>query len=543
MERAKKTSPASTSSSSLHPVLKLQRTIGNQSLGRLLKVKDGSEPPAMSHPQDASEREADRISENISAENRLLADSRLEQVKGNSNQLPTDLSSSLGSSLGVDFEGVRVHNDSQAAEAAHSVNARAFTVGNDIVFGAGEFSPQTTRGRKLIAHELAHVAQQSEGAGGTLRSGSQPSGAPIARQAASGATMQRTPDESAASESEPRATSFRRITMHFNGAELIVSGDGREVLRFSGRSGRPVRLSETDARECGANVATDSYLSDRRFVGIEDHGPIPEGAYTFSPGSLERFSPDEESSLLWGGIRGRHSVNIRGRGIHPGDWGSGRVALQRRGRVLEGPCGNANKRKDFFLHGGILAGSSGCIDIGGNFSQLADFLSGYRRPVVLTVSYTEPPPSVGVFTGLAGAVAYHHFGFGHGPSLHLGAEFAPHETRGVASVGYDAFLQWAGGALSGGVRLDVPFNDREAFVRVALDGGVNFRILRGLYGQLMAGYSWDVSGASRESGLEVGAGLEYDFGRVQLEALYNVLRPAASDQRVHQAMLGLGFHF
>ena len=62
--------------------------------------------------------------------------------------------------FGRDFSGVRVHTGAQAAEAAQSVNARAFTVGTDVVFGAGEYAPGTSDGRRLLAHELTHVVQQ-----------------------------------------------------------------------------------------------------------------------------------------------------------------------------------------------------------------------------------------------------------------------------------------------------------------------------------------------------------------------------------------------
>lgn len=62
--------------------------------------------------------------------------------------------------LGYDFSHVRVHSDAQAATSARAVNALAYTVGHDIVFGAGQYTPYTPDGRKLIAHELAHVVQQ-----------------------------------------------------------------------------------------------------------------------------------------------------------------------------------------------------------------------------------------------------------------------------------------------------------------------------------------------------------------------------------------------
>lgn len=61
-----------------------------------------------------------------------------------------------------DFGTVRVHADGSAAHAAQAIAARAYTVGNDIVFGSGEFAPQTPDGKKLLAHELTHVVQQSQ---------------------------------------------------------------------------------------------------------------------------------------------------------------------------------------------------------------------------------------------------------------------------------------------------------------------------------------------------------------------------------------------
>jgi len=65
--------------------------------------------------------------------------------------------------LGYDFSSVHVHTDSQAASLSRRLNARAFTVGADVAFGAGEYQPGTLIGDALIAHELAHVAQQSGG--------------------------------------------------------------------------------------------------------------------------------------------------------------------------------------------------------------------------------------------------------------------------------------------------------------------------------------------------------------------------------------------
>lgn len=61
-----------------------------------------------------------------------------------------------------DFSQVRVHADAKAAESAQAVSAWAYTVEQNIVFGAGQYSPHTSKGRQLLAHELTHVMQQSQ---------------------------------------------------------------------------------------------------------------------------------------------------------------------------------------------------------------------------------------------------------------------------------------------------------------------------------------------------------------------------------------------
>lgn len=66
----------------------------------------------------------------------------------------------MESRFGSDFSQVRIHDGANAASAAQSVNALAYTVGHDIVFGEGRYAPATTDGRKLLAHELTHVLQQ-----------------------------------------------------------------------------------------------------------------------------------------------------------------------------------------------------------------------------------------------------------------------------------------------------------------------------------------------------------------------------------------------
>jgi hypothetical protein len=77
---------------------------------------------------------------------------------------PLDVSTRylMESRFGCDFGRVRIHTYPEAAESARMANARAFASGSDVFFGTGEYRPETSKGRLLIAHELAHVLQDSQ---------------------------------------------------------------------------------------------------------------------------------------------------------------------------------------------------------------------------------------------------------------------------------------------------------------------------------------------------------------------------------------------
>ena len=74
--------------------------------------------------------------------------------------LESGVRASMEQRFGRDFGDVRIHNDRSAALSARSMNALAFTTGNDIVFGDGQYAPATDKGGRLLAHELTHVVQQ-----------------------------------------------------------------------------------------------------------------------------------------------------------------------------------------------------------------------------------------------------------------------------------------------------------------------------------------------------------------------------------------------
>lgn len=87
-------------------------------------------------------------------------ENRIEARRGAGNPLPGAVAAEMASNFNQDFSGVRIHNDKEAADLCAETSARAFTVGNDIFFAPGEFSPESDSGRELLAHELTHVVQQ-----------------------------------------------------------------------------------------------------------------------------------------------------------------------------------------------------------------------------------------------------------------------------------------------------------------------------------------------------------------------------------------------
>jgi hypothetical protein len=122
-------------------LIHLQRTIGNQALGRLLRQARHGAPEA-----------------SVGS----LAPPIVHEVLSDPGQ-PLDAStrSFMESRFAHDFSRVRVHADAKSATSAQAVSSLAYTVGSDVVFGQNQYAPGTPSGRRLLAHELTHVVQQS----------------------------------------------------------------------------------------------------------------------------------------------------------------------------------------------------------------------------------------------------------------------------------------------------------------------------------------------------------------------------------------------
>jgi hypothetical protein len=209
-------------------VFDLQHSIGNQAVGRLLEESISSQPSQMnqfaesterngangskadsngergdfikrkltlqtkltvSKPGDRYEQEADQTADEVmrapEPEGRrnprlLMPAVQRTTSEGGGTTAPPIIHNVLSSpghpldsatraffepKFGRDFSQARIHADAQAAESARAVSANAFTVGWDLVFGAGKYAPETDAGKRLLAHELSHVIQQTPTAG------------------------------------------------------------------------------------------------------------------------------------------------------------------------------------------------------------------------------------------------------------------------------------------------------------------------------------------------------------------------------------------
>ncbi len=152
----------------------LQRKAGNRAVtGWLQPRMDLNSNVVVSDPEDASEFQADRIADLVAssaANTQAALDRRAYSLVpeasgiglGAGQPLDAKTRSSFEPQFGVDFSPVRVHAGPEANRAARTFGASAFTVGSDIAFARGQYAPHTGSGRRLLAHELTHVAQPHE---------------------------------------------------------------------------------------------------------------------------------------------------------------------------------------------------------------------------------------------------------------------------------------------------------------------------------------------------------------------------------------------
>ena len=190
-----------------HPMLRLQRQAGNLAMLGLLRSGGILPKLEVGGTEDPEEKEADDVADRVmrkpvsgfgggactctpggvmceecqSAKVRVRrsaskaggvsdAPSSVHRALATSGgQLDASVRTDMEARFGRDFGNVRIHTDQSAAELAGAIDAHAYTAGSHIVFGQGQYAPRSDTGRRLLAHELAHVVQQATGAVRTVR--------------------------------------------------------------------------------------------------------------------------------------------------------------------------------------------------------------------------------------------------------------------------------------------------------------------------------------------------------------------------------------
>lgn len=276
-------------------------------------------------------------------------DSYVGTLQSSGRPLPDSSRSFFEPRFGRDFSNVRIHTDDAAAKSAQSINALAYTTGNNIVFNNGHYSPESDSGKKLIAHELTHVVQQNS-----------------------------------------------------NSVAPKIQRHKDDIVAYSG--GQSGKVSVIQA---GKLVFSAPAVSGHEGNGenVPDAGPIPTANYMMHPGITQHTVTKLEDGICGAGGIGAGYQEITSKdpspctGAHycnvpcPTDtdkdrkcftpvdcWGPKRIRIQ--GSVtLTGTDGNKVTRDGFYLHGGNPADavSSGCVkSLDNNVFDPVRKLTGYN---------------------------------------------------------------------------------------------------------------------------------------------------------------------
>jgi hypothetical protein len=251
-------------------------------------------------PHDRHEQEAERF-----------ADATVREVPPSSNH-----------GRGADLSGVRVHTDERAGESARAVNALAYTVGNNIVFGSGQYSPHTLSGKRLLAHELTHVMQQS--------------------RAPETATVRRFTAFSADDQNKGSSMGWK----HPSGSKLRVSDDGYMAAEDNGWGAGlskrawtvPAKIAESNKvltgqgsaaqlqAKSGGQEISGQAPDSQQSMSLQEIEPVKKGGGTLNLASdcgtacrqVMGSSPEEPSGTaggVIGGIGGLLALGAGGAGI------------------------------------------------------------------------------------------------------------------------------------------------------------------------------------------------------------------------------------
>ncbi|TKJ38541.1 hypothetical protein CEE37_12305 [candidate division LCP-89 bacterium B3_LCP] len=185
--------------------------------------------------------------------------SQIQAIRSGGRSLPQPCRNYFEPRFGRDFSDVHIHTDSKADDVAKSINAKAFTLGQDVFFGSGQFAPGTEGTKKLLAHELTHVVQQGD------------------------ASM---------------VHKFKSLVNSISSSQNVIyrsSNQGDIVINSITFDGKQVSLSGTKSYSAKAvsgllpnhSKAKNTDYTQPQYQNLPDKGPIREGKYYIKPSDVQ----------------------------------------------------------------------------------------------------------------------------------------------------------------------------------------------------------------------------------------------------------------
>ncbi|WP_088888978.1 eCIS core domain-containing protein [Leptolyngbya ohadii] len=288
----------------------------------------------------------------------------------------------LEQAFGADFSHIRVHTDAAANQLNHQIEARAFTVGQDIFFRQGEYRPGSSSGQRLIAHELTHVLQQSEYSTPVQPMVQRQGWIERARRWGRRAeqwgerAVERTERlvDRAQEAGEQIVEEVEEAWNSGTGAISLIRFDGSrvELVGTPGYSARAVSGLMPIHPDAGG---VDYTRPEHQNVPLK--GPIPEGDYYVNPSEVESNPPMSFNTTAWGRYRTR---------LH------GSIVTDIERRLTTERTGG------FYLHQDANHnGTAGCIGIwnAGDNQRIHDLIrsNSSRIPVQVRYPSSSPTPS------------------------------------------------------------------------------------------------------------------------------------------------------
>lgn len=343
----------------------------------------------------------------------------IESQKGKGRALSIDVRNEMETHLGQDLSGVRVHTGRSAHQLNKSVNARAFTTGNDLFFKKGAYNPVSSSGRELLAHELTHVIQQRSGTSG-LQSGeiSHPSDPAEKEAEAVGKAVRHSKGEATIALARQKHRTFDDTPVIRRGKEGVFQNNFNKKVNAVVKNSSKLRISRNDdgpeayeqkyifynihekdesiIPRTETNWGTNVIVDDSYFKNLRERGPI--GFYPYQRHGVgfmdlmeffkdwrdaalldDQFLPVVDAKVRWQQRSGEEPLtNIAGTlDYDPGGGGGMRIdVLYNYGGFVE----EGGKKKGQhnillnFTYDSQMTQSSG-IEFGGEFSGRAGGIS------------------------------------------------------------------------------------------------------------------------------------------------------------------------